>query len=154
MKKIDEDKINAVGQTLGVEFSEAKQTRIQKIGKIIFGIIQGLLPLGSTFLGISLGSANSGYPYSPSFTPWDDFGQGLLFETVFHTGNGLFLLPKEKRFGLSRSQRFKIFIGNLILSFALFVISFGIHTNWWGTTPSNILYSAYESQKNSRRPEF
>ncbi len=86
MKKIDEDKINAVGKALGVGFSEAKQTRRQKARKIIFGIIQGLLPLGSTFLGISLGSANSGYPYAPSFSPWDDFGMGLLVETVAHSG--------------------------------------------------------------------
>ncbi len=132
MKKIDEDKINAVGQTLGVGLSDTMQTRRQKLGRIIFRIIQGLIAFGSALLGVNFGMNYSSYPYFMGI----EFGKGFFFETAIQAGNAIIILPKEQRFGFSHSRRVKIFLGNLILSFALFAISFGILSKW-GPTPSS-----------------
>ncbi len=121
MKKKDLEKINTIGLELGVDLSDNKQ----KIGRILYFIIQGLVTLGSIILGISFGYEGVGYPYI-SLISWSNFGVGLFFELLIHAGNGIFVILKEERFGISRSQRKKIFLGNFILSFVLLVISYGI----------------------------
>ncbi|OLS14315.1 MAG: hypothetical protein RBG13Loki_2069 [Promethearchaeota archaeon CR_4] len=143
---MDAEKINAVGQTLDVEISEIKQDMRQRIGKILCTIVQGAITLGSILLGCSYGMV-SGYPFSLS--PWTNFGSGMLIQTLIHTGNGIFLIPRKMRFDLSGSQRIKIFLGNLLLSVALFVISFGTFTNW-RVYPANTLYSTYDNQQDYR----
>ncbi len=150
MKKEDMEKINTVGQTLGVELSEAKQENKRRMGRILYIIIQGVVTLGSTLLGINLG-ANTGYPYYLS--PWNNFGEGIFFESLIHTGNSLFLIPREMQFGMSRSRRLKIFLGNLVLSVVLFVISFGVNATW-DITPSGLRYSVYDNQRRIRSKGF
>ncbi len=141
-KKMDKENINTVGQKLGVGLSDIPKSRKDRFSRILCGFVQGLIVFGSILLGINYGMAGPGYPFA--YSPWIDFGKGSFFEAVINAGNGIYLVPTERRFGFTRSQRIKFFWGNLVLSVALYIISFSVA--WKIRSGAGTRYSVYDNQ--------
>ncbi len=118
MIELNKKKINEVGELLGVDTSDIKETKFRTVlKKITFPLVQIAFLIASSISGILLGywekQIQPGYPYA-SFTRI--YRAGIPTILIIHGGNAVFSTKTHRKFGLSKFQIIPTIIINLILS--------------------------------------
>ena len=149
MIELNKKKISEVGELLGVDTSDIKETKFKTvIKKITFPLVQIAFLIASSISGILLGywerKIQIGYPYT-SFTRI--YRAGIPTILIIHSGNAVFSTKTHKKFGLSKFQIIPTIIINLILS----SISFFMLYRLIRRDPAfggSVRYGSYKRKKN------
>lgn len=94
---------------------------------LFYTLIQVFITLISAFLGLILGSLENNFQSNYAIFSSEKYGIGTFMVLGLNIGNGVYTIPPEMKFGLSKKIRFYIFLSNLILSTNIFWWIFGFY---------------------------
>ena len=141
-------KMNEVGELLEVDASDIKETKFKTlIKRYTYPLIQIGFFIVSSISGVLLGfwqkQIHPGYPYS-SFTRI--YRASIPTLLIIHSGNTLFSLKTNRKYGFSKFQAVTIVIINLILSTISFFLLYQLLADQ--VLGLNILYGSYRKKVN------
>ena len=139
IKKIDE-----IGEKLNVNSSKIEPRKTPNwFKKHSFWIANATTSILSILVGITFGLietsdyiSNYPYTYPNKFGPHSFYGVASI-----NIVNGIYTIPKRKYFNLNQIARIGIYIINLIISFAIYWISY----QSLGSYSNAIAYNVYKS---------
>ncbi|MHA2248215.1 MAG: hypothetical protein ACXADY_24915 [Candidatus Hodarchaeales archaeon] len=145
---MNKKKINEIGEKLDVSVSSIEQGKNKRrITKPLYFLIQIAIFFVSSLVGMTLVTIKERYTYPMMFI----FNSipAIFFTLSVHAGNGIFSIPGQKRFGLSKNIRITTFFSNLLASLImikLFLDTATTPTYPTGTAPA---YSVFKKSLKS-----
>ncbi|MFX1282377.1 MAG: hypothetical protein ACFFB5_01930 [Promethearchaeota archaeon] len=141
---MNKKKIDEIGEKLNVSVSTFEQGKNKRlIAKPLYLLIQIAIFMVSSLIGMTLVTIKERATYPIDFifnsTP------ALLFTLSLHAGNGIFTIPGQEKYGLSKNIRFTAFLVNLLAS--LIMIKLFLDTA--PPYPTGVAYSVFKDSPQS-----
>lgn len=139
---MDNDKISEIGEKLDVNATSIVQGKNRRlITRPLYFLIQILIFGVSSIIGLSLVTIKEHATYPFEFT-LQSIPLSLLALSL-QAGNGVFTIPGQEKFGLSRNVRITTFLINLLTSLIAIKLILDTATNPF---PSNVTYGVFDTK--------